>query len=237
MKKYFIATCIFGMLLGTYTWVQSADNTLRIVALGDSITYGTGDPEKKGYIHRLQSLLVEEKNVHARIYNYAVPKYTTEDILAQLNDKEKLQQIRKADRLILFVGTNDLRRSASYQFQQLNLKEIHNGKKVYLKNLQHILEIVRMENNDAPIYVLGLFHPYVQYENEKEIQLMIEDWNNDIEDTIGSFKRTHFVPTIDLFLEKRKADYFSDSLHPNPKGYKLIADRLVNVIMESDTSN
>ena len=38
--------------------------------------------------------------------------------------------------------------------------------------------------------------------------------------------RDFFVPTLDLFKNKPKKRYFSDSLHPNPAGYQLIADRL-----------
>lgn len=231
MKKYFISFCIIGMLFGTYTWVQSESNLMRLVALGDSITYGTGDPEKKGYIHRLPFLL--EENI--KIFNYAVPKYTAEDVLAQLDDKEKLQQIREADRLILFIGTNDLRKSTTYQFQPLNLKGLHKGKTIYLKNLQQILKIMRKENSTAPIFVLGLFHPYKQYDNEKEIQKVIEEWNSGIEEIVGGFKHTHFVPTVDLFFEKRKKDYFADSLHPNPKGYMLITKRLADRMVDSSS--
>lgn len=231
MKKYLITICILGLLFGTYSFVHSASKTLRIVALGDSITYGTGDPDKKGYIYRTKLQLQNLNDVHVKMENFAIPKYTTENILEQLRDEEILKQIRKADRLILFIGTNDFRKSASYHFQKLKMDDIHEGKKIYLHNLKRILGILRDENVNVPIMVIGLFQAYVEYDNHREIQKVIEDWNMGIVKTISGFNLIYFVPTMDLFLGKNKEDYFSDSLHPNPNGYQLIADRLVEEII------
>lgn len=228
MKKYIFIFCILGVVFGTYSFVDSASKSLRIVAIGDSITYGTGDPGKLGYVSRLQTDLEETLNVSIKVINFAVPKYTTEDILKQLKDEDMRKKIRKADRLILFVGTNDFRKSASYQFEPLNVRGITNGKGIYQDNLKQILEILRKENNSAPIMVLGLFQPYVEFENNHAIQEVIEDWNRGIESVIQKFEYAYFVPTIDLFIGKQKEAYFSDSIHPNPNGYKLIAERIVN---------
>lgn len=34
-----------------------------------------------------------------------------------------------------------------------------------------------------------------------------------------------FIPTNDLFENKKKKEYFSDKIHPNEKGYQLITNR------------
>jgi lysophospholipase L1-like esterase len=36
-----------------------------------------------------------------------------------------------------------------------------------------------------------------------------------------------FIPINDLFKDKKKTKYFSDKLHPNEKGYQLIANRVL----------
>lgn len=54
MKNYFFLFCIILILFGTYSGVRGSSastKVINLVALGDSITHGVGDPEKKG-VHR-----------------------------------------------------------------------------------------------------------------------------------------------------------------------------------------
>ncbi|MDR7077022.1 lysophospholipase L1-like esterase [Neobacillus niacini] len=239
MKNYFFLFCIIFILFGTYTSIQGSSartEVINLVALGDSITHGTGDPAKKGYIEGVKVNLEKVMNTPIQVSNFAVPRYTTEKILEQQLDKKINKQLKKADYIILYVGTNDFRKSADYQFSPLNRNKINRGKVSFTTNLYKILENVRKENSAAPIFVLGLYQPYVEYKNHPEVQKIIEEWNVEIVKVTGEFSQTTFVPTLDLFQNKPKEMYFSDSLHPNPAGYQLIADRLYEkVLKESST--
>lgn len=240
MKNFIFFLCISVILFASYTGIRSSSAStkgINLVALGDSITHGVGDPAKKGYIEDVKVKLEDLQNIPVKLSNFAIPRYSTDKVLEQLQDKKITAQIKQANYIILFIGTNDFRKSADYQFNPLDVKKINEGKVTFTTNLNKILENIRKGNPWAPIFILGLYQPYVEYSNHKEILSTIKDWNNGIIEVAGNFQRTSFVPTLDLFQDKPKGTYFSDSLHPNPAGYKLIANRLSEKVLNEISSN
>ncbi|MGJ7922344.1 GDSL-type esterase/lipase family protein [Neobacillus sp. LXY-4] len=237
MKKYIMVTClILALMINTLTGCLASARELKITALGDSITFGTGDPLKKGYIGRVKEQIEGNKGALIQMSNFGVPKYTTADILTQLKDKKVRREIRGSDYIILFIGTNDLRKSAEYKFADLNHNRVNKGKHQFTQNLNLILDIIRRENSKAQIICLGLYDPYTQYRNHQEILGVINKWNSEITIAASRHKPSMFVPTIDLFSDKPKKSCFSDSLHLNAAGYELIANRLTDklLLLESD---
>ncbi|MCL6573333.1 MAG: hypothetical protein K6T88_16890 [Bacillus sp. (in: Bacteria)] len=205
--KYYLLVCIILILFGTFTWTHftsASTKTINLVALGDSITYGSGDPSKKGYIERVKVKFEEKEDIPVHVSNFGIPQYTTVNILEQINDRKIKKDIKKANYIILYIGTNDFRKSAGYNFNQPNIKKINEGKLIYSKNLHKIIDSIRNENLLAPIFLLGLYHPYVEYQNQQEILELIEGWNKEIATVIGDFDQTYFVPTLDLFKNKSK---------------------------------
>jgi lysophospholipase L1-like esterase len=235
MKNYFLLFCTIVILFGTYTDIRGSSastKVINLVALGDSITHGIGDPAKKGYIEAVKAKLENIRNTPVKLSNFAIPRYSTDKVLKQLQDKKINAHIKKANYIILYIGTNDFRKSANHRFNPLDVNRINEGKVTFTANLNKILENIRKDNSGAPIFVLGLYHPYVEYSNRKEILSTIKDWNNGIVNVAGNFDRTYFVATLDLFQDKPKSIYFSDSIHPNPAGYKLIANRLSEKVLK-----
>jgi lysophospholipase L1-like esterase len=205
--------------------------TINMVALGDSLTFGIGDPERKGFIERVKEQFEKERKVAVQHNNFGVPKYRTDQIIDQLKTKEVQQAINRADYVFLFIGTNDFRKSAEYQFEEINEEKIRHGKKAFSKKLHQIISEIRKENNDVPIILLGLYHPYTDLKNQKQIGALIKEWNQEIKKLITSYDRLFFVPTFDLFQNVNKESYFHDSLHPNANGYQLIAKRVVQKVL------
>jgi lysophospholipase L1-like esterase len=235
MRNFLFLLCTILILLGTYTGIRGSSASTKeitLVAFGDSITHGVGDPEKKGYIEGLKAKLEEKQNSPVQVKNFAIPRYSTDKVLEQLQDKKINKQLKKANYIILYIGTNDFRKSANHQFYPLDLKRMNDGKVTFTRNLYKILEHLRLENSFAPIFVLGLYHPYVEYPNQKEILNTIEKWNTELENVAGDFEKTYYVATLDLFQNKPKSTYFSDTLHPNPAGYQLISDRVSEKVLK-----
>lgn len=215
---------LIGIFLFLFTSAHPSE--IKIVALGDSITYGTGDPLKKGYIIRFKVQFEEYKETSVRLSNYGVPKYTTNQLLIKLKDKKIKKEIQQSNYIILYIGTNDFRKSAQYKFNEIDLKQINEGRIVFTNNLHKILKMIRKENSFSPIIVLGLYHPYVEYQNQQQLLGLINDWNMSITNVVNQYENISFVPTLDLYLNLPKKNYFSDSIHLNPAGYQLMANRL-----------
>jgi len=223
---------LFFLIFSVYDAnISSADrNVIKVVSLGDSITYGTGDSFKKGYIGRFKEIYERKNHIPMILTNNGVPKYTTEDILHQLEKNETGEMIKDATYITLYVGTNDFRKSAQYDFSSINVDEMQKGKIIYLENLTEILEEIRKQNQTAPIFVMGLYDPYTDHKNHKQLSKLIESWNTDIKEIVTKDNYATFVPTSDVFIDKPKNKYFADSLHLNRDGYHKLAIRLYETI-------
>lgn len=88
-----------------------AKQQIRIVALGDSLTAGTGDLTGKGYVGQVRDKLEQQLGKPVFVYNnFAIPGFRTYDLLkdwdAKTADLEK--SLGDADLVLLTIGGNDL---------------------------------------------------------------------------------------------------------------------------------
>jgi lysophospholipase L1-like esterase len=196
----------------------------KVVAFGDSLTYGFGDEEGSGYIDTLDRKLNDQNKEEFDFTNEAIYGLESSGVLKQMSDIRVSSKLDDADYFIVFIGTNDLINSNGGNLNSPNHESIDKGKEVYLQNLKAIVNILTKNNEDAPILVLGLYNPYPE---SGQIEAILDDWNKDLIQTIQNEERISYIPTNDLFKGKDKKDYFSDSLHLNDKGYNLVADRIL----------
>lgn len=231
MKKLHYAAgllLIIGLIYIGYTFFLDekikADQEHVIMALGDSLTYGVGDRHEEGYVGQLEKISESESsNKNYKINNYGIPGQESEGVIKQLANPTISEKVNEADYIILFIGTNDLRTSLGGDFQTINQAAIKKGKKDYLDNVDDILKSIRLVDHDVPFIVVGLYNPFP---NDDRLDEILDDWNHDLKETVSNYSSITFVPTDDLFQDKTKKDYFSDSLHLNDKGYRLIANRI-----------
>lgn len=229
-KIYLLAGLIllgFGIYL-SITFLgeeKKAESNQSIVAFGDSLTYGYGDETEEGYIGRLQSKLdrtFPEKNY--TITNHGVYGFKSSDVLQQMLKPEVAQDIKNADMFIVYIGTNDLLKSNGGDLYPLHHEKLVEAKDIYEDKLNGILETLETANSDAPVILLGLYNPYPDGD---QIEKYIDHWNNSIRKKAAEDKNITYISTNELFKRKNKKQYFADSLHPNGKGYEMIADRIM----------
>ncbi|WP_409305139.1 GDSL-type esterase/lipase family protein [Peribacillus sp. SCS-155] len=226
MKK--IASILTAVILISLIWFiwhnQKEKQNPVIIALGDSLTNGVGDENGEGYLDLIEKQLDKNSNKNVSIWNYGIPGQETDGVLKQLEDERLNTKLDKADYFIVFIGTNDLINSNGGDLHPLHEQRIDKAKPEFKRNLTKILHTLEKKNKDAPILVLGLYNPFPA---GNDIEKQIVDWDRTIKNTIEDDKRIVYIPTNDLFKHKEKQRYFSDELHPNENGYKLIANRIL----------
>ncbi|ALC90820.1 hypothetical protein AM500_14245 [Bacillus sp. FJAT-18017] len=217
---------------GLAAYISFADNgdagkgETVIMAFGDSLTYGQGDRDEQGYVEKLEKELNNRYPGETfKIENYGVKGRESGGVLTEIANPKTAANLKNADYFILFIGTNDLINSNGGNLNQLHPDKIQEGHKTYMRNLEMIIDILKKANKDAPMLVLGLYNPYP--EGGDQIEQIIDEWNKATIKLVNTKDEVAYVPTNDLFKGQEKEAYFSDELHLNEKGYKLLEQRIL----------
>lgn len=215
---------------------ETGDDRIRIVALGDSLTKGTGDRTGTGYVGHLKEKLAEAtgKPVYV-INNLAVNGYRTDQLLADLNDKRSVAEtVKQADVVVFTIGGNDLfkfvREELDITSAQLDPGELFRSIPEPSERLQQILERLNEINPQATIVYIGLFNPFLDLDNTRTTSLAIARWNEKAFETIHAYPNMILVPTADLFQQNLTDYLYSDHFHPNQQGYERMAERVVQAL-------
>ncbi|MEW9698906.1 GDSL-type esterase/lipase family protein [Paenibacillus sp. SI8] len=216
--------------------VIEAKSKLQIVALGDSLTAGTGDNTGKGYVGRVREKLELQSGKPVFVLNnLAIPGYKSDQLLTDLALKKTQDALAQADIVLLTIGGNDLFAGGEDMFkgekQEFNpdaaLKRIDPA----LERVDQVLKAINKANPNAVIMYVGLYHPFLDLDPNREGSLIVQRWNNRVFEMSNVYPNMVIVPTYDLF-EQNLIKYLSaaDHFHPNGDGYERIADRIVQIL-------
>ncbi|WP_159433442.1 SGNH/GDSL hydrolase family protein [Bacillus tuaregi] len=210
------------------TKMEAKDMT--VVALGDSLTRGTGDDSGMGYVGLVTEELKERlapKDI--QVYNLGINGQTSAQLLQQLGELNIGRQLAEADVILMTIGGNDLFQQGDTLFD-LNLAKVQELQQTFLANLQQIFTFIRQHNPQASVFILGLYNPFIDLEDSDTTNKIVMGWNHATELTTGQFEKIVFVPTFDLFQLSVNEYLYTDKFHPNHAGYQLISDRLAPLI-------
>lgn len=231
MRILFIILMIFGINVlddrFAETEINDAD-AVQVVAIGDSLTYGSGDPERIGYIGRVQSRMSNEIGSQVILNRYGIRGYRTDQIMVHIQNIETKQKISQANYIFLFIGTNDFIQAARRDMNAVNPIEMEEKRGLFQENLSELIGQIRKDNQFAPLLLIGMYDPYTDLVNHDQLHKILNNWNQVTEGMVAEFPNTYYISTIDLYLKKEKQRYFKDIIHPNPAGYDLLSDRVIN---------
>jgi lysophospholipase L1-like esterase len=216
--------------------IVEGKNKLQIVALGDSLTAGTGDATGKGYVGRVREKLEAQtgKPVFVR-NNLAIPGYTSTQLLQDLNAKTTTEALAEADIVLLTIGGNDIFEGGAGIFsgenqQEFNPKAAEERSGPALERVQQILTKINTANPNAIVFYVGLYHPFLDLDNKRAGSIIVQKWNDSVFAMTNKYPNMVLVPTYDLFERNLLKYLYTDHFHPNQDGYERIADRIAQII-------
>jgi lysophospholipase L1-like esterase len=208
---------------------EEKDQRFHIVALGDSLTRGTGDESGKGYVGYVLDELRTKMNEPIDVTNLAIKGQRSSGLVAQLQQVEVQRQIKQANVIMMTIGGNDLFQGGE-TLSHFSLDRINKAKADYLQNLDTIFKMIRTVNPHAVVFYIGLYNPFNSLSDAKTTSAIVRQWNFDSAEVAARYPKVIAVPTFDLF-ELHVNDYlYSDKFHPTKEGYRLIGERVASLI-------
>ncbi|WP_042356040.1 SGNH/GDSL hydrolase family protein [Bacillus rubiinfantis] len=202
---------------------------LTVVALGDSLTRGTGDETGKGYVGDLVDEIKDKTKQPVQLTNLGINGQRSTQLKKQIQQTEVGRQLETADVILLTIGGNDLFRGGQglVDFETDKIAAIE---KQYLQNIKFIFTEIRKHNQNATVFFIGLYNPFIELDRGKDISKVIRQWNYQSAEISADYPKIVFVPTFDLFELKVNDYLYSDKFHPNKEGYRLIAERVASLL-------
>ncbi len=202
---------------------------LRVVALGDSLIYGFGDPEGGGWVERLRRQWMLDGSPGHVVYNLGVRGDRVLQVAQRLEDEFRNRgelRNRVPDIIILSVGVNDSARLQSSQGK--NFTDFSQFQKqmddllVKSQKLCPVLFVGMTPTDEAKMPFLNcLYYNHTDQYRYKE--------------ATRQACAAYGIPYLDLYdlWQQRGESWWRpligrDGLHPNTQGYQAILEDLQN---------
>ncbi|UOQ45197.1 SGNH/GDSL hydrolase family protein [Halobacillus salinarum] len=207
---------------------------IKIVAIGDSLTQGVGDGTNNGgYVGILEkSINSNEEAEDITIANYGKRGNRTDQLLERMKQDEISSSLNDADIVLITIGANDVMKVVKSNFRNLNYQEFVNAQAGYKQRLKQIFDQIHTKNPDASIYLLGLYNPFNSYfKSIPELSRIMSDYNRISKEVVKNQDNVTFIPIKGIFTgSEEELLWQEDHFHPNEKGYKKIAERVLDYI-------
>lgn len=202
----------------------------RILVVGDSLARGTGDEAGKGFA--VDVLEAMKKRGPAELTNLGVNGMESPEVRALVESSNVRSLAAEADLILVSVGGNDLSHAAGRTTGSPTdlVDAVAAARSGYVENLRGILRALREANPRAPIAVIGLYDPFSGEPGPGRLgSSVILQWNALAAETALAFPGVAVVPTFDIF-QGRTDRLSADRYHPNRKGYRMIAERVLQSV-------
>ncbi|MBW4538695.1 MAG: G-D-S-L family lipolytic protein [Myxacorys chilensis ATA2-1-KO14] len=209
--------------------VQAPPASFRILALGDSLVYGFGDPVGGGWVERLRRQWMTPGGANHALYNLGVRGDGVRQVSHRLEDEFKSRgelRNRVPDLIILSVGINDsprLGRSDGKNYTEFDQ---------FGAEMTDLLDRARRL---CPVLFVGMIPV-----NEERMPFLDCLYYNHADqyrykEATRSACDDRQIPYLDLFdlwiargSEWCKTQFTEDGLHPNVSGYQTLLQDVLN---------
>ncbi len=194
----------YSILLCSLLLSLNVFSAQKILVLGDSLTEGHNLNESASFPSQLE-VLIKSKGFNYEVINGGVSGSTTASGLSRLTWFLKA----KPKLIIVALGANDGLRGVKLSDSKKNLEEI----------------IKKGQNSGAKIILAGMqIPPNYGPEYTAQFKTLFND--------LSKKHKTELIPFLLKNVAGQKDLNLEDGIHPNKKGYKIIAETVFNSIKE-----
>lgn len=200
--------------------------------IGDSLTFGTGAPELRGFTFHVQQMLqAQYPSVHA--YHFGVVGATTLETWRRVRRDEQIRErLAAADLVTLTSGGNDLIQAAKKLYFEGSLRSMKPPMRkfaiAYRALIDELVRINRTLEHDRTIVVTDCYNPFPRV---RDAVLWIGYVNRIIERTAEQYRgRVKVAKTYEAFAGKEEMLLADDGIHPNGDGHRVIAEAVAEAL-------
>ena len=202
---------------------------LKIIALGDSLVYGFGDPDKGGWVEQLRRhWMLPDSSGHV-LYNLGVRGDRTQQVAQRLEVEFRHRgelRNRVPDLIILSVGVNDsarLSRPDGRNYTDFALFESQIAE--LLEQAQQLCPVVfvgmvPVDETKMPFLDCFYYNHADQYRYKEATRIACNK------------RRIPYLDIFDQWMERgetwRRKRISDDGLHPNTLGYQALLENVIN---------
>jgi lysophospholipase L1-like esterase len=208
--------------------VLASSQPLRIVAIGDSLIYGFGDPEGGGWVERLRRHWMMPHTAGHILYNLGVRGDGVKQVAQRLEQEFRLRgelRHRVPDALILAVGMNDSARAGKPTGRNLTPFE-------EFESLLH--DLLAQAQKLCPVMFVGMPPVNEQCMPFADILYYTHADQQRYKQATQEACRVYGIPYLDIYDQwmARGEDWWrsrlcSDGIHPNVAGYEALFDAFI----------
>ncbi|WP_235775326.1 MULTISPECIES: GDSL-type esterase/lipase family protein [Paenibacillus] len=200
----------------------------QYTALGDSLTTGFGALPGSGFVPVYRRMSEVALRSFVAYTNLGVNGLTTSELEQRVRYHPLFRQsIREADLITVSIGGNDLIHAAreaggqSRSSQAVFDRALQESKGHLAAVMSRIYQEKQGASNPWLVRIVGLYNPYPQMAGASD---WVQRFNRQLAQYCG--RECAFADIYDSFAGHERELLSIDRLHPNGRGYRLIADRL-----------
>ncbi|WP_162987444.1 SGNH/GDSL hydrolase family protein [Metabacillus litoralis] len=234
------------LLFSTTVTATEQEESLTVVSLGDSITFGWN-------LEQPQTPPVQSENAfpfligngNTEVLNVSYPGWTSTQLLEAIKTVKAKQMLQQAETVTLSIGANDLLQaielSKIIENQQpvdpeaLQQKVTAATAQVY-NNITEIITLIK-EETDAPILLYSLYNPFgindpIYGSIHTLGEMITNSVNSKVYSTIAAQQGVHYLDAYSAFNGKQQDYIIPGDIHPTISGQQALAQLATNLLNE-----
>ena len=194
---------------------------------GDSITYGEYDGVFGGWVDILKRYALQKYNEGSNeliLFNLGIGGETTEGLLNRMSHEMKARNSVDGNIIFIGYGANDLAKKDENQLVnpeqfKTNIEIAVQNAKQYSKDIYLVSVLPLSENIDSKVSPTG------KVRTNEDVLIY-----NQILKTIATENSLNYIDFHSVFLQDKEILLSKDGVHPNEKGYGMMAEIAIPII-------